>query len=130
MLWNSQTILGFCFCRVAAWFNKLVSFKTGHLCLWLLMLFTTALRAELDEVLLTRLQEASVVIHRVDQDFYTKACAFADASPGKYDFVDTLLARFEEGRISPFQVSNLLNIAKCSLECAYIQMNGYTLPQQ
>ena len=83
--------------------------------------------AELTEEFLLRLQQVSAIIQQDDPDFYQKARVFAETSQARYILVNTIITAIEAYEISAFDAANLLNIAKCSLECAYIELNRIRL---
>ena len=89
----------------------------------ILLLASPLALAELTEEFLLRLQQAGAIIEQDAPDFYQKARAFAETSQTKYDFVNTIITTLEAREIRPFDAASLLNIAQCSLECAYMELS-------
>ena len=79
--------------------------------------------ADLDDEFINRLQAVSHQIVDDDPDFYEKAKQLAETSQTKYDFIHTLITALEAREIRPFDAASLLNIARCSLECAYMELS-------
>ena len=95
----------------------------NKLAITVLLLASTFATAKLPEEFLLRLQQASISIEQHDPDFYQKACTFAETSQAKYEFITTILRALEACEIKPVDAANVLNIGKCSLECAYLTLS-------
>ena len=89
----------------------------------LLLLTSSTAVAELSEEFQLRLQQACVTIEQDDPGFYQTACTFAETSQTRYQLIIAILDALETGDIKPFDAACLLNIAKSSLEWAYMALS-------